>query len=97
MATVGVALVELHLPEARSLKDKRRIVKSLLERLHRKHRISIAETGHHDLLQRAELVLAAVARSEQEANRLLDELRAEIEWQADAVLTAFQPELIDLA
>ena len=97
MAIVGVALVELHLPEARSLKDKRRIVKSLLERLHHKHRISIAETGHHDLHQRAEIVLAAVARSEQEVQRLLEELRSEIEWQGDAVLTSFHPELIDLA
>jgi uncharacterized protein YlxP (DUF503 family) len=97
MAIVGVALVELHLPEARSLKDKRRIVKSLLERLHRRHRVSIAETAHHDLHQRAEIVIAAVARREQEADRLLEELRSEIELQGDVILSSFHTEAIDLA
>ena len=93
MAIVGVARVELHLPEARSLKDKRRVVKGLMERLHRKHRISIAETAHHDLLQRAELVLAVVARGEHEDDRLLEELRGESEWQGEAMLTSVEPEL----
>jgi hypothetical protein len=97
MAIVGVALVELHLPEARSLKDKRRIVKSLLERLHQRHRVSIAETDHHDLHQRAELVLAAVARTEQEAGRLMDDVRSELEREGGAQLTTFHTESIDMA
>lgn len=97
MAIVGVALVELHLPEARSLKDKRRIVKSLLERLHQRHRVSIAETDHHDLHQRAELVLAAVARTEQEAERLMNDVRSELEREVGAQLTTFHTEAIDMA
>jgi uncharacterized protein len=96
MAIVGVALVELHLPEARSLKDKRRIVKGLIERLHQRHRISIAETDHHDLHQRAQIVLAAVARNEHEADRILETLRSELEQPHDAVITSFHPEMIDL-
>jgi uncharacterized protein YlxP (DUF503 family) len=97
MAIVGVALVELHLPEARSLKDKRRIVKGLLERLHQRHRVSIAETDHHDLHQRAELVLAAVARTEQEADRLMNDVRSELEREVGAQLTTFHTEAIDMA
>jgi hypothetical protein len=97
MAIVGVALVELHLPEARSLKDKRRIVKGLLERLHQRHRVSIAETDHHDLHQRAELVLAAVARTEQEAERMMNDVRAELEREVGAQLTTFHTEAIDMA
>jgi uncharacterized protein YlxP (DUF503 family) len=96
MAIVGVAVVELHLPEARSLKDKRRIVKSLLERLHQRHRVSIAETAHHDLHQRAELVLAAVARSEQEVDRVMEDVRSEVEREAGAQLTSFHTESIDM-
>lgn len=97
MAIVGVAAIDLHLPEARSLKDKRRIVKSLLDRLHQRHRVSIAETDHHDLHQRAELVLAAVARTDHEVERLLDDIRSEVERELGAVLTSFHTEFIEMA
>ena len=97
MAIVGVAVVELHLPEARSLKDKRRIVKSLVERLHQRHRVSIAETAHHDLHQRAELVLAAVGRTDHEVERLLEDVRSEVERELGAVLTSFHSESIAMA
>ncbi len=63
---VGISSFELHLPESRSLKDKRRVVKSLVERIHQRYRVSIAETDFHDLHQRAEISLAAVANGEGE-------------------------------
>ena len=58
---VGVSVFELHLPASRSLKEKRRVVKSFVERLHERLRVSVAETGFHDLHQRAEIGVAAVA------------------------------------
>ena len=57
---VGVTVFELHLPASRSLKDKRRVVKSLIDRVHQRYRLSVAETGFHDLHQRAEIAVAAV-------------------------------------
>ena len=52
---VGISVFELHLPSSRSLKDKRRVVKSLVERIHQRFRVSVAETGFHDLHQRSEI------------------------------------------
>ena len=92
---LGVSVFELHVPEARSLKDKRRVVRSLIDRLHRRHRISIAETGHNDLHQRAEISLAVVARSDGEANRMLDDLRDEIDADGGAWVVHWQPELVE--
>jgi hypothetical protein len=51
--TVGVVVWELHIAGCQSLKDKRQVVKSLKDRLHHRFNVSGAETGHHDLHQRA--------------------------------------------
>ena len=55
---VGIAVLDLHLPHARDLKSKRRVVKGLVDRLHARYRLSIAETSNQDLHQRAELGVA---------------------------------------
>jgi len=68
---VGVARWELHLAGCQSLKDKRRIVKSLKDRLHQRCRVSAAETGAHDLWQRAELAAAVVAPDRRHAEEVL--------------------------
>ena len=70
---------ELHLPACQSLKDKRTIVKSLKDRLHNRFNVSVAETAHQDLWQRAELTVCVVSNERghaesvlREADRLVD-------------------------
>ncbi|HXU44953.1 MAG TPA: DUF503 domain-containing protein [Thermoanaerobaculia bacterium] len=92
---VGISSFELHLPQSRGLKDKRRVVKSLIERIHQRFRVSIAETAHHDLLQRAEISIAAVAQTEREAERMLDEIRDLIDGEPEAYLTLWQPQVLE--
>ena len=92
---VAIVCCELHLPHSGSLKSKRRVVRSLVERLHQRYRVSIAETGGHDLLQRAELGIAAVAGEERELRRLMDELRRVIEEEEEAVLLGWEPEILE--
>lgn len=85
--------LELELPYALNLKDKRRTLRSLNDRLRRKN-VSIVETNHQDLWQRAtvEFALAAVDRraaeeKREEVRRTLlnyDEL-AIIEWREEFV------------
>lgn len=92
---VGVSVFELHLPEARSLKDKRRIVKSLIERIHRRHRVSICETGHHDLHQRSEISIALVGRGEYDVQHMLEDLERLVDREPGAVLTRWEPQLLE--
>ena len=75
MATgyVGILSFELFLPESRSLKDKRMVVRSVKAQLANRIGCSIAEVDHHDLWQRARLTLACVAREASEAERLVDD------------------------
>ncbi|HXO20479.1 MAG TPA: DUF503 domain-containing protein [Thermoanaerobaculia bacterium] len=93
--TVGISSFELHLPSCRSLKDKRRVVKSLVDRIHRRYRVSVAETDFHDLLQRAEISLAAVANGEGEIARMMDELRGLVDGVDEAYLTRWEPQILE--
>ena len=58
---VGVMRLELEIPGARSLKDKRQVVRSFKERVKARLSISIAEVGHLDKLQRATFGVAVVS------------------------------------
>ena len=69
---VGILSVELHFPEAGSLKGKRKHVKSAKAQLQNRFGASVAEVDHHDLWQRARLTVACVARGHRELEELLD-------------------------
>jgi len=85
---VGIISIELHFPEAGSLKGKRKHVKSAKAQLQNRFGASVAEVDHHELWQRSRLTLSCVAREHREAERLLDEaerwLRGQ-EWEVGRV------------
>jgi uncharacterized protein YlxP (DUF503 family) len=91
---VAIAVAELHLPGARSLKDKRRVVKSLVERMHQRYRVSVAETDFHDLHQRAEIAIAAVGRAERELEELMQQLRGLLDSEVEAFVTQWEPQFL---
>src|SRR5438128_5209654 len=69
---VAILSVELHFPEAGSLKGKRKHVKSAKAQLQNRFGASVAEVDHHDLWQRCALTVACVARGHRELEQLLD-------------------------
>lgn len=69
----GWLRVELHIPHAQSLKEKRRPLKSLLEKIRQRFNAAAAEVEHHDLHQRAAIGLAFVAV---DGGHLADQMRA---------------------
>ncbi len=70
---VGIYSFELFLPESRSLKEKRMVIRSVKAHLQQRLHCSIAEVDHHDVWQRARLTLACVGREPRDANSLLDD------------------------
>jgi len=70
---VGVIVWELHLPASQSLKDKRSVLKSLKDRLHQRFNVSVGETAHQDLWQRAEITAAVVSTDRHHAESVLRE------------------------
>ncbi|MBI5669800.1 MAG: DUF503 domain-containing protein [Chloroflexi bacterium] len=68
---IAVLEIELHLPDATSLKDKRSVVKSLLARLHNTFSVSAAEVDNMDLWQSAVIGIAIVSNSAPHARQVL--------------------------
>jgi uncharacterized protein YlxP (DUF503 family) len=66
--------VDLRLPMARSLKDKRMVVRSIVDGARHRYRVAAAEVGGLDHWQRAELGFVTVAGSERHAVEVIDEV-----------------------
>lgn len=92
---VGVLQFELHIPGAESLKDKRRVVKSLRDRLHREHMVSVAEVGALETLNLAVMGLAVVGTDGRRVAQVLDRVTAKLRTLLDAELGATSRQLIE--
>lgn len=62
---------DLHVPESRSLKAKRAAVRPIVDGLRHRFHLSVAETGHLDQWQRAEIGVAVVAATDDRVHDLL--------------------------
>lgn len=58
---VAIGTFELHFPEVHSLKEKRQVLRCLIDRVKAKFNVSIAEVDHQDLWQRGTIGIAVVA------------------------------------
>ncbi len=77
---VGVAKVSLHIPQNRSLKGKRQVIKKLLQRVNGRFKnLAISEVAEHDLWQKAVIGVSAVGVDAGVINRVLDQVLDYIE------------------
>jgi uncharacterized protein YlxP (DUF503 family) len=71
---VGVGTITLRLHDCRSLKAKRKVVKSMLNQIHNRFNVSVAEVDANDVYQRAVLGVALVGNSGPVVNSKLDKI-----------------------
>lgn len=83
---VAILQFELLIPGAESIKDKRRVLSSVKDRLHREHMVSVAEVGLHDSMRAGRLALALVTTDGAHAGRVLDQVTAKLRGLRDAEL-----------
>ena len=95
MAVVGIVVLELHIPASQSLKSKRREIKSLIDRLHSRYRVSVAETDLHELHQRSEICIALVGAKEGDVEQKLERLRDLVESDPALVVSSWSPEVLE--
>ena len=95
MAAIGVLTLELRIPDAHSLKEKRHHVLSLKERLRHKFNVSVAEIDYQDVWQRALLAVVVVSSSRQFARQVLDAVEAEATALAGRYLVDTSVEWLD--
>ena len=85
--------LKLAIYEATSLKDKRRVIKSLKDRLSNRFNMSVAEVGHLDRCQQAELGLAIVANDKRFVESCLDKVVDYVRLDRSASLLDYEVEL----
>jgi uncharacterized protein YlxP (DUF503 family) len=90
---VALLSLELHVPGARSLKDKRMVLRGIKDRLRRLN-VAIAELDHQDLWQRAGLGVVTVAASEALAQRELEAVVEAIERVEPGVVARSEMEFL---
>ncbi|NLU42290.1 MAG: DUF503 domain-containing protein [Firmicutes bacterium] len=90
---VGTAVVSLYVQDAQSLKDKRRVIKSLIDRVRHRFNASVAEVDDQDLWQSARLAIAVVGSDSSIVARQLQSITAFIEEQGPALVTGIDTEL----
>jgi len=78
---IVAAMITLVIPESDSLKGKRRVVKSLIERVRHKFEAAVAEVGDNDLWQKAKIGVALVGNDSQLLNTRLQQIMKFMENQ----------------
>lgn len=83
---VGILQFELLIHDAESLKDKRRVINSVKDRLHREHMVSVAEVAAQESLNHAVLGLACVGTDGKRVADVLDRIGAKLRGLTGAEL-----------
>ena len=87
---VGIVRIELHVPAARSLKDKRHVVRSLKERIRERVKAAVAEVDHQELWQRAALGVVVVSGDGGHVHEMLNAVRQIVDRAVEAQVLDWQ-------
>lgn len=91
---VGILSLQLSIFDAMSLKDKRRVLKSLKDRISNKYNVSIAEVNHNDSIRTAILGIALVGNESRFVNSVLDNIVEYVRKMPKLVLVDYSIETL---
>lgn len=93
---VGVCRLTLHLAGNKSLKGKRRIVRSIVDRTRAKFNVSVAEVSQNDVLKSAVIGMAVIGNESGHVDSMLARLTSYVEWLGLAPTVNVETEIIPL-
>jgi len=93
---VGTLTVTLQVPNSRSLKDKRQVIRSMTSRLRHTFNVAVAEVGDLDLWQSAVLGVACVSENGRHADEICQKVLRFVDDQGESLITASHFELVHL-
>ena len=91
---IGLLTLEIHIPDARSLKDKRQVLRSLKDRLRAKFNVAVAELEYHDTWQRSVVGIVTISNEEHHVEESLQQVLAEADNILGPLLTSHTVEVI---
>ena len=90
---LGLLSINSYLPAAHSLKDKRRILRKVVDRIRYRHNVSIAEVGDNEIWQRASLAVCMVANDSAFVDSALSKILNEIEKSLEGKIVDYTIDL----
>jgi uncharacterized protein YlxP (DUF503 family) len=84
---VAILRVSISIPHADSLKDKRRVLKSIKDKVRNGFNVSVAEIGDQDIWRNAQLGIAVISEDSSYANGVLSRIQDLLRGRSDAILT----------
>jgi uncharacterized protein len=91
---VGLLTLELHIQHARSLKDKRQVLRSLKDRLRAKFNVAVAELEHEDTWQRSVVGVVTLSNEEHQVQESLQHVLTEADNILGPLLVSHGVEII---
>ncbi len=94
---VAAVTIELRIRDMHSLKEKRRVVKSIIADIGKSHPVAIAEVDHQDLWQRSTLGIAAISTSPGQVERMLRSINNDLDARDDVELLGVTTSYLEAA
>lgn len=91
---IGLLTLEIHIPDARSLKDKRQVLRSLKDRLRGRFNVAVAELAHQDTWQRSQIGVVSLSNDEAHLTQSLQAVFDEAERLLGRDLVGHDQEII---
>lgn len=91
---VGTVVIDLNLPGINSLKEKRKIIKSLTARLRNRFNVSIAEVDFNDNLRSAQLGVAVVSNDNKYVDQVIARLVSLVNNESELIMTDYRVEIL---
>ncbi len=91
---IGLLVLDIHLPQARSLKDKRHSLHRIKDRLKQKYNVALAELDFQDKWQRARIGLVTISNEKQLVENMLNRIRAEVQGMFEGEVLSAEIQLL---
>jgi hypothetical protein len=91
---IGLLTLEIHIPDAHSLKDKRQVLRSLKDRLRAHFNVAVAELDHQETWQRAQVGIVSLSNDATHLEQSLREVFDEAERLLGRDLVAHDLEML---
>ena len=93
---IGTLQITVLVPDSRSLKEKRMVVRSITSRVRQTFAVAVAEVGDQDAWQSAVIGVACVSNSARHADEVCQKVLTYVENDADGVVSNSRFELVHL-
>ncbi len=91
---IGVCTIELMVTDSNSLKDKRQVIKSLIDRIRHRFNVSASEVEHQNLWRMAGIGIACITTDQQFASTMLNKVIELVEGEPRVMVTDCRMEML---